>query len=262
MDTIREKEIHLWFAYDARIREHELVEVYRQSLCKEEIDQLSRFKFAKHRHQYLITRALVRSVLSHYADDAYKPAEWVFSKNRYGKPYIGNFGFESTLRFNLSHCEQMVVLAVTRDREIGVDVEWTLRPGKTVELADNYFSPEEVAQLHGLSVELKNDRFFDLWTLKEAYIKACGVGLSIPLNSFSFALTAHSGISISFSSGRKDQPEDWQFWQISPNQTHKVAVAIKDDACKMPYSIRMTSIVPMHKMTHVGYPIFRQSAQF
>ena len=100
---------------------------------------------------------------------------------RVGKPTIAHPKDIAPLSFNLSHTERLIVCLVALDREVGVDAEDTERAGETVEVADRFFSPTEVAALRALPAQSRRRRFFQYWTLKEAYIKARGMGLSLPL---------------------------------------------------------------------------------
>lgn len=227
MININNNEVHLWFAHDEEINDEKLLKLYHEILNTEELSIQSKFIKKKHRHQYLITRSLVRNVLSYYVNNRVKPHQWHFHKNNYGKPVIANPGFSGLLDFNLSHSENIVVLAVTGGQDVGVDVEYIQDGGKALRLADEYFSCKEVDSLLLLPKELREDRFFDLWTLKEAYTKACGKGLSIPLDQFSFSFVEHDHISISFDTERNDNPDFWQFWNTPFNSTHRVSVAIK-----------------------------------
>jgi len=251
---ISAREIHLWYVHDQDIHDSHLLSEYYNLLSNEERSQHKRFYFQKDRHQYLITRALVRSVLSLYVNRI-PPEQWQFEKNAYGKPFISNRQLEIPLCFNLSHTQNLVVMAVTLGREIGVDVEYLPRLGKMIEIADHFFSPTEVEQLRALPEEKQKTRFFDLWTLKEAYIKACGMGLSIPLDHFSFSFSPQGKIEISFEPERNDQPEHWQFWQIHPAEMHKIAMALKDDAPDGAYAITMRKIIPLDKIEEVKHPI-------
>jgi 4'-phosphopantetheinyl transferase len=253
--TISSHQIDIWFAYDEKIQDTHLLSQYFDILSDSERIQQKRFHFEKHRHQYLITRALVRSVLSHY-DNSLKPNQWEFTKNKYGKPSVSNSARENAVQFNLSHTDQLVVMAVTHHKEIGVDVEYLPRLGKPLEIANHFFSPNEVKQLLALPAEQQRNRFFDLWTLKEAYIKACGMGLSIPLDHFSFSFSDQKKIQIEFIPERNDQPELWQFWQIKPNDVHKVSMALKTDKMNSSgYSLRLCEIIPLSKIVEVNYPV-------
>lgn len=247
-------EIHLWYVHDSAIHNSHLLSQYYALLSQEERLQHKRFYFDKDRHQYLITRALLRSVLSLYVN-AIPPEKWRFEKNAYGKPAISKSLCSSPLCFNLSHTHNLVVMAVTLEHEIGVDVEYLPRLGKLLELASHFFSAVEVEQLLALPAEQQRDRFFDLWTLKEAYIKACGMGLSIPLDHFSFTFSEQGEIEINFGPERNDHPQYWRFWQIHPNETHKVSMALKGETTHGSYSISMRKMIPFDKIEEVNYPI-------
>ncbi len=252
--TISAYEIHLWYVQDQNIDDSQLLSQYHNLLNNEERLQQKRFHFERDRHQYLITRALVRSVLSLYVNTT-SPEKWKFKKNAYGKPFISSSSLAVPLCFNLSHTNNFVVMAVTLDQEIGVDIEYLPRLGKMLEIANHFFSPIEIEQLHALPAEKQTNRFFDLWTLKEAYIKACGMGLSIPLDHFSFTFSQQGEIEIDFEPERNDQPRYWQFWQIRPSEIHKISVAVKDYMTHGSYSISMRKIIPLEKIEEVDYPI-------
>lgn len=247
-------EVHVWFAYNDKIMDSHLLAQYHNILNEAERAQQKRFYFEKHRHQYLITRALVRSVLSLY-ENGIAPEQWEFKKNEYGKPFISNASLTIPLRFNLSHADELIVMAVTLDQEIGVDVEYLPRVGKMLDIANSFFSPAEVEQLQNLPPEKKMNRFYDLWTLKEAYIKACGMGLSIPLDQFSYSFSPQGKISIDFKPERNDEPGLWQFWQIQPNDIHKIAMALKADQINSTYAISMREIIPLLSVVKADYPI-------
>ncbi|MDT8399251.1 MAG: 4'-phosphopantetheinyl transferase superfamily protein [Pseudomonadales bacterium] len=225
MMKIAKHEIHLWVVLDQEIKDPALLESYQALLSAEEEVRHQRFIFPRHRHQYLVTRALARAILAEY-DQAATPENLLFVRNEYGKPGVTGFSKGSQLSFNISHTEGLVVLAVcVADYKLGVDVEYMARTADILKLAERYFSPQEVRDLNDLKVSELNGRFFDLWTLKESYIKACGQGLTIPLEEFSFELNARS-IRISFSPQRNDDPERWRFWQLQPSPGHKLALAV------------------------------------
>jgi len=249
-------EIHLWLTDDTQCDNQALLAQYHSMLGDSERTQQQRFHFEKHRHQYLVTRALLRTVLSHY-EPSISPAEWQFQKNEYGKPFLTN-PITKRLKFNLSHTDRLVALAVTLDKEVGVDVENLSRSNSTSEIAERFFSPSETKALLELPSHQHRDRFFDLWTLKEAYIKACGMGLSIPLNHFSYSFNDKQ-ISIDFAPERDDTPELWEFWQFLPSDNHKAAVAIKHQADSTNDTLLMRRIIPQSEIVEVDYPITRWS---
>jgi 4'-phosphopantetheinyl transferase len=220
-------EAHLWIVRPERARNAGVLERYEPLLSSEERAKRDRFRFPKDRELCLIARAVVRTTLSRYADIS--PTEWRFVTNAHGRPEIDQPEGERSLKFNLSHTKGLVVLAVAREREVGVDVEDRERGGKLLDVAERFFSPYEVAALRRLPENEQLDRFFFYWTLKEAYIKARGKGLAIPLSQFSFELDEDRdrGIRIAFGPKLEDDPDRWQFTALSFGRQHRIAVGVE-----------------------------------
>lgn len=230
---------HLWYVFPDAVTDPSLLGIYSHLLCPEERVQQQRFYFAKGRHEYLVTRALVRTALSHYA--SVDPWVWRFERNAYGKPAITHPQGILSLSFNLSNTNGLIVCLVALEREVGVDVEDMQRPGGTVELADRFFSPIEVADLRTLPTQAQRQRFFEYWTLKEAYIKARGLGLSLPLKQFSFHLAQDHSVRISFDPQLNDDPQSWQFVRFCLTPRHMTAAAIRRGAdCDLDIQLRQT----------------------
>jgi 4'-phosphopantetheinyl transferase len=235
-------EVHVWIVEPERIEEPRLLEAYLGLLSPEEREKQRRFYFERHRRQYLVSHALVRLTLSRYAP--VKPEDWSFVTNEYGCPRVKEEGLG--LRFNLSHTDGMATVAVASNVDVGVDVEDASRPGQTVELADRFFAPSEVAALHALAVERQRERFFEYWTLKEAYIKARGMGLSIPLAQFAFELQPGQLPRISFDPRLVDEPAGWQFVQLRPSARHQAALAVRRSR-SLALKVRCQRTVPLHQ---------------
>jgi 4'-phosphopantetheinyl transferase len=223
-EDVDDRQVDVWYVFSDRVTDPGLLETYEALMSPDERACQQRFMFPKHRHQYLITRALVRTTLSRYVDR--DPREWRFSKNTYGRPEIA-FPACPPLRFNVSHSNGFVVCAVTLERDIGIDTEDLERPGSHIELAERFFSTAEVDQLRALPAAAQKHAFFDFWTLKEAYIKARGMGLAIPLEAFAFYLQPGRPVRISFSPRIEDDPAAWQFTQLQLDPRYKVALAIR-----------------------------------
>jgi len=223
-----------------RIRDPELLRAYDALLTEDERKKRDRFRFEKDQHSCLVTRALVRTVLSRYED--VDPKDWRFVMNDYGRPEIAEPQSAHTLKFNLSHTNGLIACIVARERESGVDVEDRERSGKLLDVADRFFSPTEVAALRKLPEKEQLDRFFLYWTLKESYIKARGMGLAIPLSHFSFLF--ENSISIAFDPRLEDDPESWQFTALSYSRRHAVAASFR---CKAGEEVRlvMRDVVPL-----------------
>lgn len=251
------KDVHLWFAYSEKITDVTLLEQYNSLLSEEEKAKKSRFHFKKHQHQYLITRALVRSVLSMYVLEI-QPRDWRFSTNKYGKPFISNSPLPIHLEFNLTHSDGVIVLAISND-VIGVDVENIYRENTFMNIAADHFTADEYLYLKNKSIHDQRASFFQLWTLKESYIKARGLGLSLPLNQFAFRFSGDNEKSINLIAERNEHAESWQFWQLSLNDSYIVSVTAKSNASEQPLSLSTRDIIPFLSVDRVNYPIVRHS---
>lgn len=222
---LENNEIHLHCVRPDQLTDPDLLERCETLLADDERRQMSRLYFPHHRHQFLVTRALVRTCLSLYHD--VEPADWVFERNAYDKPRVAGPVHRDAVNFNLSHADGMIAVGFARQYDIGVDVEDT---GRNTQAALNrlssYFSADEILMLEGLDETRQKQRFFDIWTLKESYIKARGGGLSIPLRKFSFDFLQDSLSGFSIDTSLEDHAENWQFWQMSMPPAYRLAVAV------------------------------------
>jgi len=165
---------------------------------------------------------LVRTALSHY--HPLSPAEWRFRANAYGKPSVEP---DCGLSFNLSNSPGLVVCLIARECEVGVDVEPYDRAGEIVELAADLFSRQELAQLDRLHGQERLDRALSLWTLKEAYCKAWGLGLSMPLGEFSFLFDDEGGVRLNVNpEWNNGVGSDWWF-RLVDHAGHRIALVAK-----------------------------------
>jgi 4'-phosphopantetheinyl transferase len=198
-----------------------LTHVLRQLTAGEQA-HAARFRFAKDQLGFALGRVLARKTLSRYGRPP--PGGWQFTWNRYGKPELLAPPPGAPLRFNISHCAGMVTVGLTLGRDIGIDVESVTRTGAGAEIARSCFAVEEVRVLDSLPEAQRQSAFVATWTLKEAYVKAKGMGLSIPLADFSIALDPPR---ISFAPRLADDDRHWFLWQENPTPLHCLAVAAR-----------------------------------
>lgn len=249
--------VDLWFTFYAGIRDERLLAEYMCLLTDEERAQQQRFYFERDRHRYLVTRALVRTVLSKYAPIA--APDWVFSKNDHGRPEIANdHALARTLSFNLTHTHGLIILAVTREQAIGVDAENISVRQPTLGIADRFFSAEEVAELHTVPANGQNERFFHYWTLKESYIKARGMGLAIPLDQFGFHFPHATQVGIKIHPQLNDDAARWRFWQLQPSADFLAALCVERTQATSPQLI-MRNIEPLASEEIIEYALLRTS---
>jgi len=215
-------DVHVWrFALDLSPAETTLL---GQTLAAEEIERASRFHHSVHRERFIVAHGGLRAIVSQYVN--LQPSQLRFLTNPYGKPSIKNNLNGDEIRFNLSHSQNLALVAITRGRSVGVDVEH-IRPDFAEErIARRFFSPQEVESLLSFPIEKRIDAFFACWTRKEAYIKAKGEGLSMPLDQFDVSLIpGEKEIKLST---RPDPAQGlhWKIYELSPGPGFVGALAV------------------------------------
>jgi 4'-phosphopantetheinyl transferase len=217
------KPLHLWYAYPDDLLDPEVAQACAALLTPEEREKWQRYRFEQRRRESLATRALVRSALSCYR--AVPPEAWRFKENEHGKPFLNP---DCGLQFNLSNSAGMVVCLVAESTEVGVDVESHARAARIMNVAERVFSADEKAQLQELEDAAKLDRALMLWTLKEAYIKARGIGLSLPLGKISFLFDRAGSICLEIDPNVDANPGRWRFCSLDLG-SHRVGAVVEQE---------------------------------
>jgi 4'-phosphopantetheinyl transferase len=240
----------VFITFPDEVDDEDLLAKYDAIMAPEERAIEQRFVFPHDRHRHRVTRALVRTVLGDTL--GLKAEELSFELGSHGRPSLGKKHEASSLSFNLSHTKDAIVLAVAREGIVGVDIEDKTRPGATLEIADQFFSPSEVAELRALPLGGQHDRFFQLWTLKEAYIKARGLGLAIPLDSFGFNLDgAEPEVWTNEVCG--DDIGRWSFRLLEPTPRHVLAIAVGHPPANL--ALRLVHTVPLVSQRETNVPV-------
>jgi 4'-phosphopantetheinyl transferase len=177
-------------------------------LDTEERQQHQRYIPPAKRHEYLVTRVLVRTVLGKML--GLPPATLHFVKNEWGRPALAPGLLSANIHFNVSHTDGLVVCLVSSEHEVGVDTELLSRAPTLLKLAPNVFASDELEALSALPEMEQAQRAVHLWTLKESYIKARGMGLAIPLDGFAFCFE-QEGIRLKISPALNDEGANWLF---------------------------------------------------
>ena len=221
--------VDVWLAFYNEIDDPALLDRFSGLLSAEECRQEARFRFADDRKRYRVTRALLRTALSRYAPVA--PLDWTFATNAYGCPRIDEaHGAAAGISFNLSHTRGLIALAVTRGRAVGIDVENLVVRQVSTGIADRFFAPVEVDELATVAAAQQQDRFFEYWTFKESYIKARGMGLSIPLDKFSFRFPHAAAVQLAVQPELGDEAARWSFVQYRPTPDYLLALCVERHA--------------------------------
>jgi len=237
-----EHEVHLWLVKCSELNDTSLLNEYRDLLSAAELERQQRYALDKSRHRDLLSRVLVRTTLSRY--EPVNAKAWAFSVGEHGKPAVSSP--LSSLRFNLSHAEDYIVLAVSRHRDIGVDIEYMQRKASYLKIAAEYFSKMENANLSALPKAAQRARFYDFWTLKEAYLKACGLGVMAGLDQFGFQLDQGTGASITFYGQQIEKPTDWFFWRAALDGDYRLSLAIRSRA-DVNINVSLFDVMPLSR---------------
>lgn len=221
------EEVHVWLARPAEWVTAESRAGWLALLDADEMARHARFKFERSKDEFLCGRALMRSALGAYTG-AY-PKDLRIEIAGDGKPRVvtaTDAPEGSAIRFNMSHTEGLIALAVARGTELGVDVEFH-DPGRaTGSIAKRFFSERENAWLSTLSGDAYTRSFFRIWTLKEAYLKARGTGLRLSLGGF-FVLPESEALEnwgIGFTPGFGDDPARWRLHSAAPDESHSLGL--------------------------------------
>ena len=177
-------DVHVWRATLDRPAEY--VCQLKRSLSEDERLRAERFYFERDRSRFIVGRGLLRFILSRYLEIAANKLQFCYSSR--GKPELVETSSAYKLRFNVSHSQEIVLYAVTRDRSIGIDVEYIRPMPEAEQIVNSFFSVYENNVFQHLPLCQKQLAFFNCWTRKEAFVKAIGDGLSLPLNQFDVSL--------------------------------------------------------------------------
>ena len=220
------REAHVWHVVPESVCDPAILQHFRDILNTEEREKLVRFVRPEDSHHYLVVHALVRSVLSYYTNIA--PSDWCFTHGKHGRPEI-HPDTGSRLRFNLTHTRGLVACVVTLDVDCGIDAELLCERSNPLGVAKRMFSPPELEALGQREGGDFLDYFYEHWTLREAYVKARGIGISFPTRRLCFN-TEGKKVSVEFDDTVDDCEKNWHFQLIRPNATHIVSLALRSNS--------------------------------
>jgi 4'-phosphopantetheinyl transferase len=213
-------EVHLWQAsLDGRP-----ADIFESFLSTDELARANRFHFAEDRTHFVVARGLLRNLLAAYLGIGC--AELRFSYGAKGKPFLLLDG-RPQINFNLSHAHGRAAFAFSRGRELGVDLEYVKEDFEAELIATRFFSRSEVSALRTVPAELRNQAFFNCWTRKEAYIKARGEGLSMPLDEFDVSLRPDEPAALLNNYREKREVERWSMKAIPAPEDYVGALVVE-----------------------------------
>jgi len=214
-------EVHVW---RAALDEFPEAGPLAACLSEDEQQRAGRFRVPQVRARFTAARSILRDILGSYL--GCPPSQVHFHYRKHGKPCLAPGAFSDDLRFNLSHSHGLALYAVSRGSEVGIDLENTRTDRDHDRLAERFFSPLESSTLKGLAPEQRLDAFFNCWTRKEAYLKARGEGLAIPLASFSVSLAPGEPAALLSVAGDDREPARWWLSSIDAGPGFAAALAV------------------------------------
>lgn len=193
---------------------------FNDLLSEEEKTRANRFYFEKDQNNFTISRGLTRLILAKYLN--IDPKHIIFSQNSFGKLNLEN----KKLKFNLSHTKELLLIGVSFDTELGVDIEKIREISVYQDIVRRFFSDNEIKSFFLQPESKYQESFFTIWTRKEAFIKAVGRGLNIPLNSFDVSVTEKAELlDVRLDDQKK---ESWKLYNIPTKKNHKASLVTQN----------------------------------
>ena len=196
-------------------------------LASEEHERSARFRFERDRERFIVAHGVLRDLISRYLE--VEPGQISYACNEFGKPDLSP-KFGSRLNFNLSHSAGIALIAITADADVGIDVERIRTRFEYADFARFFFSAAENEYLMNLPRDHRTEAFFSCWTKKEAYLKACGKGLSISPDRFSVPLEndgVRTPIDLLVTSNDTHPDKRWSMYTLAPAPCYVGALAIE-----------------------------------
>lgn len=220
---LQNQEVHIWCA-DLNIHD-DLLQQMLNTLSHDEKERAARFVREADRLHFISARSILRDILSRYCGCNSKDIQ--FEYNAKGKPFLSKDQSHLKIHFNLSHSNDIALYAVSKMENIGIDIEYTKKDIHPLDIAERFFSKDEILLLSQLPTADQLNGFYKIWTRKEAYVKAIGEGISHPLDQFSVDLANHkSKIEFNSTSGTMG---DWYIYDIVLHHHYTAALALSYD---------------------------------
>lgn len=223
--------VHVWRVSLAQPRSR--IQTFLHLLTPDERARAEAYHFQHDRERFIAARGALRTILARYL--RITPEQLCFTYSRYGKPTLLEAMNGRGLRFNISHSHEMALCAVTRGREVGVDVEFIREDFASMDIAGRFFSQGEVAALRALPPGAQTPAFFNCWTRKEAYIKARGEGLSHPLDSFTVSVIPGAPARLLSTKNDPQEGSHWCLHELAAGAGYMAAIAVEGGPCRLDY---------------------------
>lgn len=221
--TLSNNEVHVWRAALDQPSSH--MKTLARILSTDERKRAERFHFERDKRRFTIARGVLRTILGQYL--GLEPSQLKFAYGPQGKPYLAEQYADKHLEFNLTHSHELALYAFTSGREIGIDLEYMRAMPDMKGVAARFFSAKENAVLDKIPTNQKVEAFFNCWTRKEAYIKARGEGLSMPLDEFDVSLSPGEPAALIRVRNDPQEATRWSLQALEPAPGYVGALAVK-----------------------------------
>jgi 4'-phosphopantetheinyl transferase len=222
-------EVHVWRATLDQTPSQ--IQSFRHNLAADEQARAERFYFERDREHFIVARGVLRAILGGYLKRA--PECLSFRYSSHGKPALAGESDGDAIRFSVSHSHGIALYAVTRGREVGVDLERIRSDLAVAEIAERFFSQQEAAMLRTLPTEAQREAFFRCWTRKEACLKARGEGLSLPLDQIDVSPTPGKPDAAPGTQLDSSEASCWTFQELAPAPGYLAALAVEGQGWRL-----------------------------
>jgi len=219
-DELGADEVHVW--RESLDQPRDMIAKLAPLLSQDEYQRAMRYYRPADRDRFVVGRGILRKILSAYL--ALPPGQLRFTYNEYGKPAVSDDQNDRALNFNLSHSAELILYAVTRGRGVGIDIEYIREDFATLEIAEHFFSKDEVAALKSLPMDQRTMGFFNCWSRKEAFIKAKGMGVSYPLDRFTVSLAPGEPPALLKVDDDEREAARWKMYELKPGAGYAAAM--------------------------------------
>lgn len=220
---LNENEVHAWKA--SLDQPESIKHMLMQTLSVDEKKRAGRFHFDEDRRHFIVGRGLLRTILGWYLGIV--PIEVSFQHGKNGKPELDDKFGNVAINFNLSHSEGLVFYGFTRNGRIGVDIERMRVIPDMEQIAERFFSVREKTAFRALPPSKKKEAFYNCWTRKEAFIKATGDGLALPLNTFDVTLVPDEPADLTNGFENLSETKHWSLYALKPTQGFVGAIVVE-----------------------------------
>jgi 4'-phosphopantetheinyl transferase len=221
--ALRDDEVHLWFV-PLQISVAE-IQSLTETLSSDERMRATRFHFERDQRRFIAARGTLKRILGKYLDLA--PEKVEFHYGTHGKPTVHTQAQDGALRFNLSHAHELALVAVTNAREVGVDIEHSARAVDANGIVERFFASHEQTMYESVPPGEKQELFLRYWTCKEAFAKATGQGLSLPLKQIEILLTPNSPARLASTVAGAPSGRQWTLHELRPSDEQFGALVVE-----------------------------------